>query len=125
MSIFSADSPPVFLDITLALEQIGDAQAMQGMLSMLEESLARDVPLIAELLAQDDVKGANRLLHAMKGFIPIFCVDALCAHVAAVELMSKTGTAREVRVAYELLMPDLDQLQSEVVGYLNEQGAAY
>jgi hypothetical protein len=30
------------------------------MLAMLEESLARDIPLIAELLAKGDVPGANR-----------------------------------------------------------------
>ncbi len=125
MSFSSAESDPMFLDIPLALEQIGDASAMQGMLSMLEESLARDVPKIAQLLAQGDVKTANRLLHSLKGFIPIFCVDALCKHVAKVEELSKTALAAEVAVAYAALMPDLEDLQAEVVTYLNDSGAAY
>ena len=125
MSFPASDFDPMFLDIALALEQIGDASAMQGMLSMLEESLARDVPRIAELLAEGDVRGANRLLHSLKGFIPIFCVEVLCKHVAQVEEQSKTADAASVAVAYAALQPDLEELQSEVVTYLNDSGAAY
>ncbi|OYU45056.1 MAG: Hpt domain-containing protein, partial [Burkholderiales bacterium PBB4] len=98
----------MFLDIALALEQIGDASAMQGMLSMLEESLARDIPRIAQLLSEGDVRTANRVLHSLKGFIPIYCVDALCKHVARVEELSKTAGAAEVAIAYGALMPDLE-----------------
>jgi HPt (histidine-containing phosphotransfer) domain-containing protein len=125
MSLFAAAPPPMFLDVALAIEQIGDAHAMQGMLPMLEESLARDVPLISELLAAGDVKAANRLLHALKGFIPIFCGEALCLHVTRVEELSKKGGAPDVRQAYSALRPDLEQLQAEVSDYLNSQGAAY
>jgi HPt (histidine-containing phosphotransfer) domain-containing protein len=125
MSLGHADSKPIFLDIALALEQIGDAQAMQGMLSMLEESLARDIPRVADLLDAGDVKGANRLLHGLKGFVPIFCVEALCAHVTRVEEFSKTADSGPVAQAYATLMPDLEQLQAEVAMYLNEQGAAF
>lgn len=125
MSFSSADSEPVFLDIGLALEQIGDAPAMQGMLSMLEESLARDIPRIEQLLAEGDVRTANRVLHGLKGFIPIFCVDSLCRDVAQVEELSKTASAPEVVHAFDALAPDLEQLQSEVMAYLNESGAAY
>jgi HPt (histidine-containing phosphotransfer) domain-containing protein len=114
-----------YLDVALALEQIGDAQAMQGMLSMLEESLARDVPRVAQLLEDGDVRAANRLLHGLKGFIPIFCVDSLCKHVTKVEEFSKTADAVSVSQVYADLMPELEQLQAEVVAYLNDQGAAY
>lgn len=125
MSFSAADSAPVFLDIGLALKQIGDATAMQGMLSMLEESLARDIPRVEQLLAEGDVRGANRVLHSLKGFIPIFCVESLCSHVARVEELSKVAQAPEVVRAYDALAPELEQLQSEVVSYLNTSGAAY
>jgi HPt (histidine-containing phosphotransfer) domain-containing protein len=88
------------------------------MLDMLQASLDRDVPLIAQLLAQQDVGAANRLLHSLKGFIPIFCVDALCDHVAQVEQMSKTLGSAEVGSAYALLAPKLQQLQAEIDQYL-------
>ena len=119
MSLITSHSGTDFLDINLALEQIGDVQAMQGMLSMLEESLARDVPRIAQLLNEGDVRGANRVLHGLKGFIPIFCIDALCSHVNRVEEFSKTAGAADTSAAYDALMPHLEQLQSEVVQYLN------
>jgi HPt (histidine-containing phosphotransfer) domain-containing protein len=125
MSLDAGDSQPLFLDVSLALEQIGDLQALQGMLSMLEESLARDIPRIEQLLDAGDVKGANRLLHGLKGFVPIFCVESLCKHVTRVEELSKHADAVSVSQVYADLMPDLETLQSEVVGYLNDQGAAY
>ena len=103
-----------YLDVDRALEQVGEVEALHEMLDMLQSSLDRDLPQINALLAQGDAKGANRLLHALKGFIPIFCVDALCDHVTAVELISKTGTAAEIAVAYVPLEPKLRQLQTEI-----------
>jgi HPt (histidine-containing phosphotransfer) domain-containing protein len=108
---------PVYLDPARALEQIGDATALHEMLDMLQSTLDRDVDQIERDLAAQDVKAANRLLHAIKGFIPIFCVDALCEHVAQVEMLSKTGSADAVGAAYALLRPKLLQLQSEIDAY--------
>lgn len=103
-----------YLDVDRALEQIGEVEALHEMLDMLQASLDKDLPQISALLSQGDVRGANRLLHALKGFIPIFCVDPLCDHVAQVELLSKTGGASEVAAAYAALEPKLRHLQSEI-----------
>jgi len=118
------DSDSVYLDVDLAMSQIGDVQAMQGMLSMLEDSLARDVPAIAELLKVGDAAGANRLLHRIKGFIPLFCGPALSEHVAQVEMLSKQAGSTAVGPAYDDLMPELEQLLADVSNYLNQNGAA-
>lgn len=107
-----------FLDVDHALEQIGDVAALHEMLDMLQASLDRDLPQIRQLLSQGDVKAANRLLHALKGFIPIFCTEALCEHVVAVELVSKTGSAAEVAQAYAPLEPKLQQLQAEIDAHM-------
>ena len=114
------DPSPVFLDTDLALGQIGSEQAMDNMLVLLEESLTRDIPLIARHLSQGDVPAANRVLHAMKGVMPIFCGDALCQHVTRVEGLSKTGSASEVSGAYAALRPDLECLLAEVTRYLGD-----
>ena len=121
----SNTTPPTYLhlDIDLALSQIGDAEAMQGMLAMLEETLARDVPQIAALLAQGDVSGASHILHPLKGFIPIFCSAALCEHVARVEALSKDGVCSAVSTAYALLRPELELLLAEVAAYLRASAA--
>jgi len=108
----------VYLDIVRALEQIGDLQAMRGMLPMLQELLDRDVPQIALLLANQDVGAANLLLHSLKGCMPIFCTPALCEHLAQVERMSKTGGSVEVGQAFFALSPKLLLLQQEVAQYL-------
>jgi HPt (histidine-containing phosphotransfer) domain-containing protein len=108
----------MYLDIDRALEQIGDVSALHEMLDMLQDTLDRDVPQIDALLSQQDVASANRLLHSLKGFIPIFCVDALCDHVAQVEILSKTGSADEVGRAYAPLVPKLQQLQTEIDRHL-------
>lgn len=108
----------VYLDLEHALGQIGDEGALREMLEMLQDSLSRDVPQIAELLGQGDAPGANRLLHALKGFIPIFCVDALCEHVVSVERLSKTAPAPEIAQAYASLAPELRQLQSEISAHM-------
>ena len=107
-----------FLDIDRALGQIGDVSALHEMLDMLQDSLDRDAPQISLLLKNQDVQAANRLLHSLKGFIPIFCVDALCDHVAQVEMLSKTQGAEEVGAAYVHLLPKLQQLQAEIDQYL-------
>lgn len=107
-----------YLDVNRALEQVGDVEALHDMLDMLQSSLDRDLPQIESLLAQGDVRSANRLLHALKGFIPIFCVDALSDHVASVESLSKTGSAIEVAAAYAPLAPKLQALQAEVDAHL-------
>lgn len=119
MSSLLPDPVPVYLDVDLAMSQIGDVQAMQGMLTMLEESLGRDIPSIAALLANGDVVGANRLLHPLKGFIPIFCGPVLSELVAQVEMLSKDASSTAVGPAYAKLMPELNQLLSEVSVYLN------
>ncbi len=108
----------VYLDISRALEQVGDERALQNMMPMLQEMLDRDLPQIAQYLDQGDVRNANPLLHSLKGCLPIFCTPALCEHLARVEVMSKTGGSAEVGAAYAELSPKLLGLQQEVNHYL-------
>lgn len=109
----------IFLDVSAAAERVGGAEALQGLMVMLEESLTRDIPRISELLAAGDVRAANKLLHGLKGFIPIFCVEGLCEQVKAVEELSKQGGLDVVAPAWARLQPDLDLLLDEVIDYLN------
>jgi hypothetical protein len=106
------------LDVPLALSQIGDEEAMNEMLLMLHESLARDVPQISDLLEEGDMVGANRLLHAIKGFIPIFCPESFCAVVVEVEGLSKDTSSSALAPAYAALRPQLERLQADVAVYL-------
>jgi HPt (histidine-containing phosphotransfer) domain-containing protein len=112
---------PFYLDIPKALESVGDQDSLIEMLGVLQDSLASDVPQITLLMAQARVPEAGALLHALKGFAPIFCTDALCAHISQVELLSKTTDGGAVVQAYAHLGPQLVQLQGEIRQYLNGQ----
>ena len=114
----------VYLDTEVALGQIGDVETMNGMLVMLEESLARDIPLITLSFQSGNVAAANRLLHGIKGFVPIFCRDDFCARVVEVEAMSKDSKSLTASDAYNELRPDLEQLLADVSEYLNVSGGA-
>ena len=83
-----------------------------------KEALSSDLPQIAVLLQDGDIAGANRLLHAIKGFIPIFCQEPLCQEVSNVEGMSKEPADVGLSQAYTLLRPHLEHLLVEVSTYL-------
>ncbi len=120
MSSLLPDLPPVHLDIESALTQVGDMESLIGMMGMLEESLARDIPAIESLLAANDVAGANRLLHPLKGFLQVFAKPGLCEHVTLVEVLSKDTSCTSVGAAYADLKPELQLLLSEVTNFLNK-----
>ncbi len=111
-------SPPTYLDTGLALAQIEDPAAVRTILQLVEETLQRDIPRIAQVLEQGDVTGANRLLHPLKGSLPIFASAALCAQLSAVEALSKQESSAIVAKAYAELQPRLVQLLAEVSHYL-------
>lgn len=109
---------PVYLDVPRAIEQLGDAQTLRNMLPMLLEMLERDVPRIADFLSGGDVRGANALLHSMKGCMPIFCVETLCEELSQLEYVSKTAGIADVLPAYSVLAPKLEQLKLDVSVFL-------
>jgi HPt (histidine-containing phosphotransfer) domain-containing protein len=107
-----------YLSVERGMEFIGDETGFLSLLKTLHQTLSTDINLINDLLAKDDVGGANRLLHQVKGFAPVFCVDALVEHVVQVEALSKHGDAPEVRSAFTQLAPKLAQLRNEVAAHL-------
>ena len=125
MSSLHEDAQPVYLDTELAISQIGDAAMLPAMLGMLVESLTKDIPMISEVLAQGDVVSANRLLHPLKGFLPIFCGPVLCADVGRVEALSKNGDCDAVAPAYAQLRPKLELLLAEVAHFLNANSGTH
>ncbi len=115
-------APPHCLSIERAMEYVGERAGVQALLGTLEQSLAADLPHIRSLLASGDLPGVNRLLHQIKGFAPVFCTDALVDEVLRVESLSKGSDLTQVREAYALLGPQLDQLLLEVQAQLKTPG---
>ncbi len=84
------------------------------MMPMLLVTLRTDVPEILRLLKAGDVKAANKLLHPLKGFVPVFCIDPVVDSVTTVEIFSKTAAANEVLPRFEAILPLLERLRGEV-----------
>ena len=102
------------LSIERATEYVGDLQGVLGLLGTLSQSLQEDLPEIQAQLDAGNLPGANRLLHQLKGFAPVFCVDSLVADVVHVEGLSKGADLSGVRSAYAQLAPRLQQFLAEV-----------
>lgn len=109
---------PTCLSIDRALSYVGDMNGVQALLGTLESSLRSDLPLIQARLDASDLPGTNQLLHQLKGFAPVFCVDALVAEVVRVENLSKGTDLPAVREAYAHLAPQLNTLLTEVQAQL-------
>mgnify|MGYP000134242828 CR=1 FL=1 len=117
----SKPSAPIYLSVERAMEFIGDANGVFSLLKTLHQTLGDDLPRIQSLLDKDDMHGVNRLLHQLKGFTPVFCVDILVEQVVAIEHLSKHAEHAEVSKAYRLLAPKLEQLPGQHGLYLPER----
>lgn len=119
----SANAVPfLLLDVKRAIDFVGDEAGVHIMMPMLAASLSSDVPEILRLLQAGDVKAANRLLHPLKGFVPVFCVDAVIDQVTAVEVLSKSAAASEVLPRFAEILPTLERLQAELHAYMQSRG---
>ena len=105
---------PSCLSIERALDFVGDMQGVIQLLGTLASSLQQDMAQLQACLDAGDLPGAQRLLHQIKGFAPVFCVDSLVTQVVMVERLSKAEDLQAVREAHAGLRPQLQQLLAEV-----------
>jgi HPt (histidine-containing phosphotransfer) domain-containing protein len=115
----SQAAAPTYLSVERAMEFIGDANGVLSLLNTLHQTLGEDLPKIQAMLEKDDMHGFNRLLHQLKGFTPVFCVDSLVELVVSVESLSKHGDSNDIRAAYSRLAPQLEELRAEVATHLS------
>ena len=106
------------LDVERGVGMMGSATSLKKILKTVEVSLAGNIPEIGLALAAGDIKTANRLLHAIKGYVPIFCSDALIEQVVHVEGLSKTGSATDVAPLFVALTPALEMLLTQIRAYI-------
>jgi len=117
-----AASPLRYLDPAQALDYIGEADQVHTMLLMLDESLSTELDQLDALVGAADLAGANRLLHPLKGFMPIFCQPTLAQQVADTEALSKGQDAALLRQAWVVLGPALRGLHAEIKAELARPG---
>ncbi|MBB1074428.1 Hpt domain-containing protein [Rhodoferax sp. 4810] len=118
-SQFTGNPVATRLDVARGVGMMGSEAALRKILTTVLVSLSADVPAIDAALQADDVATANRMLHALKGYMPIFGSDALIEQVVAVEKLSKTESAAALQVPYAQLGPELHGLLAEIQQFLN------
>jgi len=116
MSTFNNGAP--LLDVARGTGMMGSEAGLRKILQTVVQSMSVDLPKIEAALAAGDVPSANRMLHAIKGYMPIFACDAVVALVTSVEKISKTESAEVVRPHYQQLGPQLNALLQEVQNFL-------
>lgn len=120
---FSGGNAGPHLDLPSALSKIGEESAVRDMLVMLADLLAQDVPKIQSALLNQDTLAAARLLHSLKGCMPIFCTPPICDQLAVVELHAKQGESGRAEQSYALLGPAFAALALEIQLYLATSAA--
>ncbi len=106
------------LDVARGVGMMGSEAGLRKILKTVLESMTSNLPEIAQALANGDVASANRLLHSMKGYVPIFATNALVDQVTQVEKVSKTEPAATVAPLYAGLRPQLEGLLAEVRAFV-------
>ncbi len=108
---------PLFA-LAKGVDMMGSEASLRKILKTVNDSMTASLPQIAAALQAGDVPTANNLLHAIKGYLPIFASDALAEQVAQVEKISKTEAATVVAPLYAELGPQLESLLQEVRQFL-------
>jgi hypothetical protein len=106
------------LNLEGALEFLGDDAGVRDLLPALCTALGKDVPDIADLLAQGRAVDATARLHSLKGFVPVFCFAPLVEELTRVERLSRGGASAELIASYAALAPVLQRLGEEAAHYL-------
>jgi HPt (histidine-containing phosphotransfer) domain-containing protein len=113
-------APHRYLSTERAAEFVGDAAGVNRLLSTLKNTLDTDLPKLRQRLADGDTRGLNDMLHQLKGFVPVFCVDSLVDRVVEVEALSKHAPIEALAKAMPPLLEELSVLKSEVERQLSD-----
>jgi HPt (histidine-containing phosphotransfer) domain-containing protein len=113
----AAPLPPV-LDMARGVAMMGSEASLGKILKTVASSMADSLPAMTAALSAGDVAKANALLHAIKGYVPIFAVDALVEQVTHVEKLGKTESLAVVAPLFAELLPRLEGLLQEIRRFL-------
>lgn len=112
-------NPPLeHLSVEIGVGMMGSEDALRSILATVDLNLTGNIPDIWKALEADDIAVANRLLHGIKGYVPIFCTDPLVDQVTQTEVFSKTASAADVKPLFAELAPKLEQLLVEIRAFI-------
>ena len=109
---------PPFLDLSQAREIAADASQLQELVQTFAESMTTELSNLENAWAAHDLKSVQFSLHALKGFVPLFCNPVLAKAVIDLYHASAHQPIEQTQATYRSLAPALQALQKEVEGWL-------
>jgi signal transduction histidine kinase/CheY-like chemotaxis protein len=113
-----------YLDINGARDRLGDDELLQQMLVMLSESLPDETAQFNALMAENNLQAAARVLHKIKGVIPLFCDEQTVRILQQLEVMlQQNEDTPEMRENLTALLERLNQFKAELMQWLADHSS--
>lgn len=106
------------LDLTQAQALAGEPAGLRALAESFRDSLQTELQQIDAALARDDAQALSFGLHALKGFVPLFCQADLAQAVTALYHDSRHQDGAATAARYRQLAPVLQALGAEVQAWL-------
>jgi len=108
----------MLLDLNRAKEFALDPEQLKELMATFEQSLGQEMAIIDTALSAQEALKVEHALHALKGFMPLFSVDALAQGMTDLYQTSREQPLDVTRGHYLALKPDLLRLLTEVRAWL-------
>ena len=106
------------LDLSQAQALAGEADALRGLVQSFRDSLRIELQRLDAAVSAEDTEALSFGLHALKGFVPLFCQPDLAQAVTDLYRDSRQQPASAIGLRYRDLAPVLHALGAEVEVWL-------
>lgn len=107
------------LDVERALSLLEKPEDVDHMVELLLSTVPVDLEQIEHHLHAGDRESAHRVLHQLKGFLPMFCTEAFGRELREVTLLCKHSDPSGFEQRFPAVRNQLRQLCSEAQAYLS------
>ena len=109
---------PSFLDLSQATEIAGDQAQLIELVRTFEDSLSHEWAQLQAAFENQDGERVQMCLHALKGFMPLFCHPDLAQAMVDLYQMSREQPFEATQARFRVLEPSFLALQKEVKAWL-------
>ena len=109
---------PPFLDLTQARELAADDDMLRELVQTFADSLNIELTKARAAFQDQDEERVHFSLHALKGFLPLFCQSELAQAMIILYQDCRQQALPQTQAAYQALEPAFLALQEEVRAWL-------
>ena len=109
---------PPFFDLSQAREISGEKDMLRQLVLTFIESLDTELANAQQAFQTHDQPAMSQSLHALKGFLPLFCQPELAQMVIALYAECRRQELSKTQARFQTLEPALLELQKEAKAWL-------